>query len=284
MQSVVIVWIVLACVVLGAQAQVKTNRQEMVCVPTEALGRLSHGMSQTEVERLLGARGNHQFTALISNINYRCVAYYRGEIYGKYYLLFTNGHLSKVCKPPPFEMREIAYEGTWAVIRVLGDPEARIIETLAATDMIGPALVADLRPAKPPKQSWDPGLTAAFLLVKWLFGDRQREAAQRREWEALLVKYDPFAIELGMAREDVEGRLGKAQITEELGPERNICFYGNIKYGLMGSEQLMWLAVVYNQGRVVRVFSHDFVDWGKIRQLEEKAYGPKRPGGKEQRE
>lgn len=271
MNAAVISWVLLACLVLDSQAQVKTNRKEAVNVPTEALGKLTYGMSQAEEERFLQARGNHQFTAKTSNVVLRCIAYYRSEIFGEYYLVFTNGHLSKVCEPPPTEMKRVPYQDTWANLSMLGDPEVRIAKVLNAPDMIGPPLVAALKPARPPKRSWDPGLTAAFLLTKRLFTNKAREAEERRTWEVLLERYDPFRTELGMTVEAVETRLGKPQITEALEPDRSIRYYGNIKYGLSGSRELMWLAVVYEKGQVIRVLSHDFVDFEKIRTLEENA-------------
>lgn len=248
-------------------AKVSLERREVTNVPTKALAGLSHGMTERDVEESLQARGNHQFTAVMSNGIVRCTAYYRSEIFGKYYLVFTNSYLSAICEPPPHEMRRVPYEGTWSNERVLGDPENRIAEVLKATDMIGPALVAALKPATPPKSSYDPGLTAAFLLTK-LFADKTKQSERERKYTVLLEQFNPFKINIGDTLVAVETRLGKPHITEDLDMGREMRYYGSIEFGRSGSRQLMWLAVVYKEGKVIRVFSEDFIDYDKIAPLE----------------
>jgi hypothetical protein len=271
--AAVTVSVFLGCSILGVQAQVSLARQEVVNVPTKALAGLSHGMTQIQVEDALGARGNHEFTTVGSNTTIRCIAYYRSEVFGKYYLVFTNDYLSAVCEPPPFQMRRVPYEGSWSNESVLGDPEVRIAKVLSAPDMIGPALVAALKPATPPKRSWDPGLTAAYLLTRKLFTDKTQEAQRESAYRALLEKYDPFRIDLGITLQVVEARLGKPRITEALDVDREMRYYGSVEYGLMGSRKLMWMVLVVDKGKVIRVFTDDFVDYEKVRKLEEKSAG-----------
>ena len=157
---------------------------------------LQHGLTQRQVEEQLKARGHHQFTAAYSNGVARCVSYYRNDVYGHYYLVFTNDHLARICQPPPFELRKEPYKGTWAVYRVLGDPEARVAAVLRADDIIGPQLTAALKPQTPPKRSVDPGLTAAFLLAQGLVSGASK-AELESKFQALVQQYDPYQIALG---------------------------------------------------------------------------------------
>jgi|ERR1043166_7147441 hypothetical protein len=142
--------------------------------------------------------------------------------------------------------------------------------------MIGPVLTAALKPQTPPKQSVDPGLAGAFLLAQ-----KSTSAASKSERErkflALVKQYDPYQIAPGSALASVEGQLGKPHITEFLSGGPEIRYYGNIEFGLSASRELMWLSVVYEDAKVVRVFSRDFVDQDKIRPLEEKNFTKERP-------
>ena len=234
-----------------------------------ALASVRHVMTQYEVEQHLSARGYHQFTAALSNIVVRSVSYYRNDVYGHYYLVFTNEHLAKVCAPPPFEMRKEPYMDSWVNLRVLVSPESRVEAVLCAEDMIGPGLTAALQPKTLSKRTVDCGHTAAFWLTK-LFSQSSSQNERERQYEALLKTLDPYAIAIGVEMATVESRLGKPQIIEALGNGQEIRYYGSPEYGLSGSRELMWLSVVYANGKAIRVFSHDFVDQDKIRPLEEK--------------
>ncbi len=235
-----------------------------------ALASLRHGLTQHQVAELLKARGDHQFTAVLSNGITRCVSYYRNDVYGHYHLVFTNDHLAGICEPPPSEQRKEPYKGTWAIYRVMTDPEARLAAVLRSEDMIGPRLTAALKPKTPPKRSVDPGLTAAFLLAQKLAGAGS-QSARERKFSVLVKQFDPYEVALGSPLTLVERRLGRPHITEPLGAGREIRYYGSIEFGMTGSKELMWLSVVYADGKVIRVFSRDFIDKDKIRPLEEKS-------------
>ena len=150
-------------------------------------------------------RGEHQFTAALSNVTVRCISYYRDDVYGRYDLIFTNDHLASICEPPPFEMHAVPYKGTTNLTnrRLFEDPEARMTAVIRADDMIGPRLIAALTPRTPPKQSVDPGLTTAYLLVQAIgaagsaFGVVASPAERERLYLAVIRQFDPYEIALG---------------------------------------------------------------------------------------
>lgn len=261
--------ILIVCMCLEAVAQ-KPPQDGAPNVSPGVLASLQHGLTQQQVEEQLKARGEHQFTAAFTNGVARCLSYYRNDVYGHYYLVFTNDHLARICQPPPFEMRREPYRGTWTNYRVLGDPETRVAAVLQADDMIGPRLAAALKPQTPPKPSIDPGLTAAFLLAQKLANATSGSERERR-FRALIKQYDPYQIAIGSALPSIERQLGKPHVIESMSGGREIRYYGNVEFGLSASRELMWLAVAYVDGKVVRVYSQDFVDHDKIRPLEEKA-------------
>lgn len=256
--------------VCGACLEHTSLERGLATVPPRLLASLQPGMAQDRVEEVLSARGDHQFTALISTNVVRCVSYYRNDVFGKYYLVFTNNHLFSICEPPAFEMRRVRYNDSWLNERVAGDPEGRIAKALAATNILGPTLVATLKPQTPPKRSTDPGLTAAFLLAQ-RSADKTKQAQREKEYLVLLEKFDPTKVQVGATVGEIEKRLGKPQIVEilENGDEKR--YYGSTEYGSMASREMMWLTVVYREDRVIRVFSHDFLDQSKIKALQEGA-------------
>jgi hypothetical protein len=250
---------------------VSLERKEVVTVRMKDLASLKHGMTEQEVENALKARGNHQFTALRSSAVIRCIAYCRSDKWEVYYLVFTNQRLTSICEPPPFETREVPYGDSSMIVPVLGDPEVQIDKVLSASDLIGPSLFAALDiedPQVAPKSSTDPGLTAAYLLTQKLFSNKNKDAERARKYRSLLEKYDPFKASIGSTMQDAEVRLGKPQIVEKISPKREMRYYGSIEYGKTANRELMWLSLVYDDGKVVRVFSDRFVDYDKIRLLE----------------
>ena len=272
MKTMVMVLFFGVCVIPTVWAQVSTERREVTNVPLEALRNLTAGMRESDVETELGKRGNHQFSAQWSNSVIRCVAYHQCNVYGKYYLVFTNRCLSAICDPPRKEMVRVPYRGSWLNKSILGDPEVRISRVLESTNLLGTAFgVASKRDGKA-NRSIDPGLTAAYALTKSLCAGNAREKERAKTYATLLDKYDPYKIELGTDILAVEQRLGTPQITLSLGMETEMRYYGSIEYGLRACRELMWLAVVYDKGKVIRVFSEDFLDYDKIRDLENMKY------------
>ena len=69
----------------------------------------------------------------------------------------------------------------------------------------------------------------------------------------------------------MENRLGKPRITEPQSLSREVRYYGSIEWGRQTSRVLVWLSVAYESGRVIRVFSRDFIDEDKIIVLEEQS-------------
>jgi hypothetical protein len=166
-------------------------------------------------------------------------------------------------------MRRVPYKGSWYNERVLGDPEKRVSEVLNAPSMIGAMLVSALKPETPPSHSVDAGLTAAYLLSRTLV-DKTQQSGRAQAYAALLERFDPTQIKLGSSRQEVEEHLGTPHIIDVPESGREMRYYGSVEHGLLGNRELMWLAVVYEEDKVIRVFSADFIDQSKIRDLEKK--------------
>lgn len=253
----------------SARSEPEPVRETSCTVTSQSLLTLERGMDEAEVEGKLGKRGKHQFTAQIPDGTARCVEYWRDGISGRYWLVFTNGCLARVCHPLQRRMRQEKYGDSWCARSVSEDPERQIQRVLEAPDLLGDSLQKELEtPIAATKPSVDPGLTVVAAVTKFLsplFRNPIAEKRQAREWNRLLALYDPFAVSLGQTPGDVESRLGTPCFIEDMGEGKEARGYGSMKHALPGSErEFVWLVVVYAEGKSLRVFSSDFIDFDKI--------------------
>ena len=244
-------------------------RETNCIVPSQSLLTLEGGMDEAGVEGMLGKRGKHQFTAQLPDGTVRCVEYRRDEISRRYWLVFTNGCLARVCHPLQRRMRQEKYGDSWSARSVFEDPELQIQQVLESPDLLGEPLQRELEaPIAKTKPSVDPGLTVVAVTTKFLsplFRNPIAEKRRAREWNRLLTLYDPFTVSLGQTYGDVESRLGTPCFIEDMGEGKEARGYGSMKYALPGSErEFVWLVVVYVGGKSLRVFSSDFIDFDKI--------------------
>ena len=242
-------------------------------VSVESLAEIREGMSFAEVEDIFGSPGRHQFTVSIDGKEIRCVTHYRSGQYGRVYFVFENDRLLAASHPPPFEQKTVPYRNTLSVRRVYGDPQDVVQQVLNSDNLIGPELVAALKPLPAPKTRVDPGLTAAYLVTRIFTGGKARESKRRETLNRLLDRFDPFQIDLGMMQDDVEARLGKPKIIEALEDGTEKRYYGSIDYGLSYSRERMWLTVDFKDAEVIRVYTNDFLNFHKIRELEQARRG-----------
>jgi hypothetical protein len=198
-----------------------------------------------------------------------CVAYNQDSVYGRFFLLFINDLLSKICEPPPSEMKsEVEADGTIACLSIYKGADVMINEVLMAPNLIGTTFAAVDVPATTTNQSYDYGLAAAYLITRALFGNKSRETKEMKVYDEMLSKYDPFKITLSEPRLDVELRLGTPQNVEELKHGKAVRYYGSIKYGFRQDRELMWLAIIFEQDRVDTILAGSFLDYRKIYILE----------------
>lgn len=253
-RCLITVWFIGACLIASAQGSGKK-------VAVDSLLHLERGQSQEKLEKLFGTPARHEFTARIDDCLLRGTSF-SFDSKGRYYFVFTNDSLAKICEVTPFEFRRVPYKDTWREIPVRTDPERRLEKVLDSPDLVGPALSESLRRRGTPPKSGSMNVLPAFIIAApfWAAAAPLR-AEQREEVEALAKKFDPQKVKVGMSAERVEEMFGKPHVTDLTGEQRESRYYGSAR---LGENPLLWISVVFENGRVVRVFSGDFFDMDKI--------------------
>jgi hypothetical protein len=248
------VWFVASCLLASAQGSGKK-------VAVDSLLHLERGQSQKKIEEVFGTPARHEFTARIDDRLLRCASF-AFDSTGRYYFVFTNDALAKICEVTPFEFRRVPYKDTWWEIPVRADPEKRLKKVLDSPDLVGAALSESLKRRGPPPKSGSMNVLPAFIVAAPFWAAAAPLRAERRaEVEALAKKFDPYKVKLGMSVEHVEEMFGKPHVTDSVREKRETRYYGSAR---LGESPLLWISVVFEDGRTVRVFSGDFFDMDKI--------------------
>jgi hypothetical protein len=98
---------------------------------------------------------------------------------------------------------------------------------------------------------------APIALARWAGG-----GAEREELRELARRFDPYRVRLGMTVDEVGALLGTSGVKEALGGGLETRYYGSTKLGTRNPR--LWVSVVFQEGRTVRVFSGDFFDYQRL--------------------
>ena len=179
--------------------------------------------------------------------------------------IFTNGVLSRVVLSPTNRV----------VFSDLGSqrdpPDFRIPDVMASTNSVPLDNIKKRpRPANPPKQSVDWGLTAAYLLVRtvctpvsWFTSKPPKSQPLSDADDERLARFDPFSVSLGDSREECERRLGKPLIAPSNAARDGLFIYGETP-AFSENEKRCVLGVEYRNGRAIRVVTLDLLDWEAV--------------------
>lgn len=224
---------------------------------------LERGISQSRLESVLGVPARHEFTAVSGSVTNRCVSYYFAAYYLSYYFIFTNAALERISLPPRFEHELSPWEHGKRAVWKSYDAEERLAVVIGAPalqpDDIAASIEHRYRPAK-----FDNALPAAIIAAPIILAQSSKRATERREIEQLVQRFDPFCVELGMTLFDVERRYGTPRRTEKREDGSEIRYYGSSKLGV--ENRLLWVAVVFKNGKASEIFSDQFFDYRKIQE------------------
>ena len=179
--------------------------------------------------------------------------------------IFTNGVLSRVVLSPTNRV----------VFSDLGSqrdpPDFRIPDVLSSTNSVSLDNIKKRpRPANPPKQSVDWGLTAAYLLVRtvctpvsWFTSKTPKSQPLPDADDERLARFNPFTVPLGGSREECERRIGKPLIAPPNAARDGLFIYGETP-AFSENEKRCVLGVEYRNGRAIRVVTLDLLDWEAV--------------------
>ena len=222
---------------------------------------LERAMALEEVRTALKMPGMHEFAALIGDTEYLCLHFLFQEPRVGFYLLFTNAHLKAIVGPPAPAFERIPYKDTFREIPKPFDPEVRLQNVLATSDLTRDEIKQEI--ARAPTASRTPSnIEPAVLIALPFFIARSGKIeSDYRTNEELAKKYDPFKIRLGADMAEITDQFGQPYRVLEQSRETMTYVYGSpISLRINPSYRFSWVTVVVNNGKVVRVLSNHFVD------------------------
>jgi hypothetical protein len=232
------------------------------------------GLSRKEVSSHFKGIGTHQFTALKEANTLRCVSYSFGERFIRYYFLFKNDELVSVLDTQPFFADAFdtkpnpnpKYAGTKISVRKPWSAKAFMSNILETTSLSPKDLSAQVetRLQKAEGRKKDHNVLPAFvILAPLIVPDMITRNAKHKAW---LSEYDPFKIDLGSKRTEVEAVYGKPQFimrhdkasreTHAYGPLQ-LLWRDKTRVHLGPLNKRFWVAVVYESNIAVQIFSND---------------------------
>ena len=179
--------------------------------------------------------------------------------------IFTNGILSRAVLSPT---NRVAFSDLGSQ---RDPPRFRIPDVLASTHAVPLDEIRKRpRPANPPGQSVDWGLTAAYLLVRavctpisWFTSKPAKPQPSPDADDERLARFNPFSVPLGGTRVACECRLGEPLIAPPDKPQDGLYIYGETP-AFSKNEKRCVLGVEYRNGRAIRVVTLDLLDWESV--------------------
>lgn len=233
----------------------------------DRLATVAPGMSLREVEDALGPEHRLQFHALVKSAEYLCLSYAFCKSYDVLYFVFKDGTLDRISEPPPFEWKDIDYQGdspewkgTKISIRVPVDPWIRMDLVLGSSDVSGQAAVDSIM-KRCPKDHLSMAIVPASIiaapLLPFLLAGRANEYRINTDTKE---RYDPQKIVMASTITDVIGRFGAPVKSGEVNGLLVDTFGIDNHLSLIDpSDVVPFFDVIYDKfGKVRDVFSDDF--------------------------
>ncbi|NOX54548.1 MAG: hypothetical protein GXP27_08945 [Planctomycetes bacterium] len=245
-------------------------------VPLDRFLQVAAGMTNEEVNVLLGTSGQHEFLYLDEQGEKWLLKSYEvtpdSDYKYVFYLLFRAGRLFALIdgrdvtahfraarggRPAPLPPERRAFDDDWMIREMLrvqafwGDAIASSKEILRRRVVQAQENYRHVVSGKRSNPVWP-----AFLFVDVAPEDLKREYELN---EKDRKQFDPMKISIGMSEQDVERVFGPPRYREELNDSHTVCLYGPKRPKAVAPEVAASpVMVLFHNGRVVRVLSHGF--------------------------
>jgi len=183
---------------------------------------------------------------------------------GRLYFLFRNGKLASIQQPPKAEFVMATYRGKpWEKSKPI-HPEEQMYKVIQGKDLSPGEIVDQI-------EEWSKNETLAsrgkepmnILPIVIATAPLFEPKIVRAESEAasLAEKFDPFKIKLGMTTNETQAVFGEPELRIAGLTNRVEHVYGSkLSPFAPGITPSVWVSVIFQDGEVTRVFSHDFFD------------------------
>jgi hypothetical protein len=242
----------------GAEADRATPE---AVVGLESFLSLERGTALERVRALLKMPGTHEFSALVGDTEYVCLHFLFQEPRVGFYLLFTSAHLKAIVRPPATKFERIPYKDGFREIPRPTDPEASLRDVLAANDLTRDEINQDI--ARAPRANRTPSniVPAVLIATPFFIARSGKIESDYRTNEELVKKYDPFKIKVAADVSEVMKQFGAPYRIINPSAETVIHVYGSpTDLRINPQYRFSWVAVVFQNGKVVRVLSNHFFD------------------------
>lgn len=246
-------------------------------LPISVLTNLPRRISLDQLKNRTGIKPQHQFTARLETNDVLCVSLSFEHPRGYLHFLFRNGGLASIQSVPTVEFVLKTNHGIRVRVPLPVHPEAHMTKVIHGNDLSPDEIAKKI-------EQWSRGeaqrakgsepmnilpaviLSAPVSLAQW-----PARARARREAEKLAGKFDPFKIALGMTADEAKARFGDPDHRHVVSSDCEWRCYGSDLSGLLPVHvSPVWVSVVFCDGKVTRVFSHDFFHKGPLEILKER--------------
>jgi hypothetical protein len=231
----------------------------------EVLTNLTRGISLVDLAAKTGIAPQHQFAAKLGTNDFLCVKLSFESPRGYFYFLFRDGSLTAVLNRPwRVEFETNTYRGKPWQIPKARDPEAQLMKTVQGLDLSPGEIFEKF-------QEWskneivaakgkEPGnILPAFIITERL--SKPKRIAAEREAASLAEQFDAFKIKLGASTNELKLVLGDPVRTINNGSNCLVQIYGaKLPPNVPAVTPSVWISVLLCDGKVIRIFSHDFFD------------------------
>jgi hypothetical protein len=234
-------------------------------LPIGVLTNLARGMLLTELAQRTGVKPQHQFTAMFGSNNVSCVKLSFDRPRGYFYFLFQNGELAAIQNRGwRVEFETNTYPGRPRQVPKARNPEAQMAKVLQGQDL-SPNEIAEK------VEEWSKNeivasrgkepmnILPAITATAPLFAPKRIRA--ENEAASLAEKFDPFKIKLGMTTNETQAVFGEPELRLIGLTNRVEHVYGaKLSPFAPSITPSVWVSVIFEDGKVTRIFSHDFFD------------------------
>jgi hypothetical protein len=236
--------------------------------PAELILGLEPGLDRAEVERRLGQPSRHQVTAEVDGIEV-VVTTHAVEPWLPLCFVYQNAALLKITGVPAMVDMD-ASKGKDISWLAPEEPETRLQHLLAMPALshhdierriaFERASNAYAEKYREPSALWAAVVIPAPLGVVAL----PRTMHENAHDNELARRFDPFKVRLGMTTDEVDAIYGMPRVVHSSSEQEVRIYGGPVDRNIVVYPASSYVTVHFDDGRVIRVFSHEFFDWSLL--------------------
>ena len=224
------------------------------------------GISLEELARRTGIKPTHLVSARVETNSFLAVSLSFSQPSGTLNFLFENEKLRAIQDRPKVEFETKTHRGKpWKVPKAF-DSEDRFNQIANAPNLTPLEIESRFQQWAKNQNAATQGselniLPAARIVAATSPTAKTAQLHAETQAAELAEKYNPFKIALGMTPSEVKALFGTPALQQNLSNGSQLHVYGEQLSGLVPAHiPYVWVSIVFCEGIVTRVFSHDLFD------------------------